>query len=97
MGSSDLLSDAFALADTNLFVAIGGPENSKFQKLRKFVARHQIILQVPQRVVGELSTMHIADRVETAIEEGWATEINPPSPTDSDAVAAMDYVRREIA
>ncbi|POG55245.1 hypothetical protein [Haloferax marisrubri] len=97
MESSDLHSDDFVLADTNLFVAVGGPENPKFQKLQKFAARHQLTLQVPQRVVEELSTMHIADRVEMAIEEGWATKINPPSPTDSGAVAAMDYVRREIA
>jgi hypothetical protein len=41
--------------------------------------------------------MHIADRVETAIEQGWAELTDSPSPTDPDAVAAMDFVRREIA
>jgi hypothetical protein len=41
--------------------------------------------------------MHIADRVESAVDDGWADVVAPPSPTDSDAVAAMDSVLREIA
>lgn len=41
--------------------------------------------------------MHYAERVERAVEEGWAERIDPPSPTDPEAVDAMDFVRQEIA
>lgn len=97
MRSEALGPEDVVLADTNLFVAVGGPKNSKFQSLRTFAQRRNIVLQVPERVEHELSTMHIADRVTTAIEEGWAMPIDPPSPTDPSAVEAMDFVRREIA
>lgn len=89
--------DDVVLADTNLFVAVGGPEKPKYQRLRSFVRRRRVTLQVPQRVVDELSTMHVADRAEVAVDEGWATVVDPPAPSHGDAVAAMDFVRREIA
>jgi len=97
MASEDLRPDDVVLVDTNLLVSVGGPDHPKFQSLREFAVSRQITLRVPRRVKEELSTMHIADRVETAVEEGWATLIDPPSPSDQDAVAAMDFVRREIA
>ncbi|WP_142860660.1 hypothetical protein [Salinigranum halophilum] len=97
MGSNELGPEDAILIDTNLFVAVGGVNHPKFQKLREFAERGQLTLLVPQRVKQELSTMHIADRVERAVDEGWAELIDPPSPTDPDAVAAMDFVRREIA
>ena len=85
MESDELGPEDAILVDTNLFVAVGGVNHPKFQKLREFAERRQLTLLVPQRVKQELSTMHIADRVERA------------STTDPDAVAAMDFVRREIA
>lgn len=93
----ELTSETIALVDTNLFVAIGGPTNSKFHALREYVRDRDVVLKVPPRVERELSTMHYGDRVDVAVEEGWAERIDPPSPTDPDAVAAMDFVRREIA
>jgi predicted nucleic acid-binding protein len=89
--------ETFILVDTNVFVAVGGPDNPKYRELREFARRHDIVLSVPEQVVRELRTMHAADRVERATEEGWAAVIEPPSPTATDAVAAMDAVRREIA
>lgn len=97
MGSEALGPDDVVLVDTNLFVAVGGPEKPKYQQLRSFAKRQQVPLQLPQRVVDELKTMHVADRVEVAVDEGWAAVVDPPSPSHSDAVAAMDLVRREIA
>ena len=97
MESNELGPEDAILVDTNLFVAVGGVDHSKFQKLREFAERRQLTLQVPRRVKQELSTMHIADRVESAVDEGWAEFIDPPSPTDPDSVAAMDFFRREIA
>jgi len=95
--SGDLTSETIALVDTNLLVAVGGPSNSKYRALREYVRQRGVVLKVPRRVERELSTMHYADRVDRAVEEGWAERIDPPSPTDPDAVNAMDYVRREIA
>ena len=95
--SEELTPETTALVDTNLFVAIGGPTNSKYRALREYVRRRDLVLEVPRRVERELSTMHYSNRVETAVEEGWAERIDPPSPTDSNAVDAMDFVRREIA
>jgi hypothetical protein len=97
MESNELGPEDVVLVDTNLFVSVGGVNHPKFRKLREFAERRQPTLLVPQRVRQELSTMHIADRVERAANEGWAELIDPPSPTDSDAVEAMDFVRREIA
>jgi predicted nucleic acid-binding protein len=97
MGSNELGPEDVVLVDTNLFVSVGGVDHPKFRKLREFAERRQLTLQVPRRVKQELSTMHIADRVERAVDEGWAELIDPPSPTDSEAVGAMDFVRREIA
>jgi len=97
MGSDELGPDDVVLVDTNLFVSVGGVDHPKFQKLREFAERRQLTLLVPQRVKQELSTMHIADRVDRAVNDGWTELIDPPSPTDPDAVAAMDFVRREIA
>jgi len=37
------------------------------------------------------------DCVRTALDEGWATIIDAPSPTDGDAVAASDIAKRTIA
>jgi predicted nucleic acid-binding protein len=97
MESNELGPEDVVLVDTNLFVSVGGVDHPKFRKLREFAERRQLTLQVPRRVKQELSTMHIADRVERAVDEGWAELIDPPSPTDPDAVTAMDFVRREIA
>lgn len=93
----ELTPETVVLVDTNLFVAVGGPGNSKFRALREYVEQRNVVLKVPRRVERELSTMHYADRVERAVDEGWAERVDPPSPTDPDAVNAMDFVRREIA
>jgi hypothetical protein len=79
------------LVDTNVLVAVGGPDREKYQALRRVIQRSGVVLRVPERVNTEMSTMQIADRVETE----WAE--HPPAPTDSDAVSAMDFARRDIA
>jgi len=85
------------LVDTNVFVAVGEPETAKYRSLREYAQRRGLVLLVPQRVHWELSAMHVANRVETAVENGWAEIVDPPSPTQAEAVTAMDVVRREIA
>jgi hypothetical protein len=81
------------LVDTNVFVAVGGPDREKYQALRRVIQRSGVVLRVPERVNTEMSTMQIADRVETE----WTELVDPPAPTDSDAVSAMDFARRDIA
>lgn len=95
--SDDLTPETIPLVDTNLLVAVGDPGHSKYRELREYVEKRDVVLKVPHRVEEELSTMHYGDRVETAVEEGWAERIEPPSPSHADAVDAMDFVRREIA
>jgi hypothetical protein len=65
--------------------------------LRKYAQQRRPVLLVPERVHEELSTMHVANRVQHAVDDGWAEIVDPPSPTHAEAVTAMDTVRREIA
>jgi len=49
-----------------------------------------------QRVIRELSGSK-TDRVQAALNDGWAEIIDAPSPTDGDAIAASDIAARTIA
>jgi hypothetical protein len=91
-GTADIV-----LVDTNVFVAVGGPDHDKYQALRSVVQREGVVLQIPERVEAELRTMQMTNRVETAVDDGWAELVSPPEPTDGDAVTAMDFTRRDIA
>lgn len=89
--------ETVVLADTNLFVAVGSPGSEKYTALCERTRRHDVVLLVPHRVRLELSSMRSADRIDTAVEGGWAELVDPPEPTASDAISAMDVVRRYIA
>lgn len=78
------------------FFAIGQPDNPRYRAFRQAIQTTDITCKLPQRVVGELGGPE-TDRVQTALTEGWADRIEPPSPTDGDAVAASDIARRTIA
>ena len=92
-----LHSDERTLVDTNLFIAIGSPENTKFQRFRETVAESGVILSVPERVREELSIHPIERRLTTALDEGWAEIVSAPPVTASEAVTATDRARRTIA
>lgn len=85
------------LADTNLFVAVGAVDSEKYDALRDWAQQRSATLRVPERVSEELRVMGLTDRLETAVEQGWATVVDPPEPTASAAIAAMDFVRQYIA
>lgn len=85
------------LVDTNLFVAIGNPENAKFHRFRETVTQRDVVLSVPERVREELSIHPTERRLTTALEEGWAEIVSAPSLTATEAVTAMDRARRTIA
>lgn len=93
----ELNSHGHTLADTNLFVAIGDPGRPKFERLKRHVVRRDVVIDVPKRVQRELSVYPNEIRLQHALDEGWATVVNPPEPTSGPAIAAMDHVRRHIA
>jgi len=97
MGSDTPLSaDKDVLVDANIFFAIGHPSNPQYQRFRSTVQNAGVVCKLPRRVIGELGGPD-TDRVRTALDEGWATIIDAPSPTDGDAVAASDIAKRTIA
>ena len=84
------------LVDANIFFAIGRPSNPQYRQFRNAVRNADIVCKLPRRVIGELGGPEM-DRVQTALEEGWAEIIDTPSPADGDAVTASDIARRTIA
>ena len=94
---AELHSNERTLVDTNLFIAIGNPENTKFQRIRETVAESGVVLSVPERVREELSIHPIERRLTTALDEGWAETVSAPPLTASEAVTATDRARRMIA
>ena len=93
----ELSPDERTLVDTNFFVAIGDPENWKFQQFRDTVERDGVVLSVPQRVQKELAIHPNERRLSTALEESWAEIVSAPPVTASEAIEAADQARRTIA
>jgi len=91
-----LSSEQDVLVDANVFFAIGHPSNPKYARFRSVVRNAGVVCKLPQRVIGELGGLK-TDRVQAALDEGWAEIIDAPSPTDGDAVAASDIAARTIA
>nr|WP_232833726.1 hypothetical protein [Saliphagus sp. LR7] len=91
-----LSPDRDALVDANVFFAIGAPSNPRYARFRSAVREAGVVCNFPRRFVDELGGPE-TDRVRTARDEGWAEIIEPPAPTDGDAVAASDIARRTIA
>ena len=91
-----LAADKDVLVDANIFYAIGRPSNPQYQQFRRAIHHAGVVCKLPRRVIGELGGAE-TDRVQTALDEGWAEIIDAPSPTDGDAVAASDVARRTIA
>lgn len=97
MGRSSPLSGGnHVLVDTNIFIAVGDDSNPRFRQFRRAVREAGVVLKLPRRVVDELGGYE-TNRVQTALDEGWAEIIEAPEPTDGDAVAASDIARRTIA
>lgn len=94
---TELSPDERTLVDTNFFVAIGCPENEKFQRFRETVTDRNVVLSVPKRVWEDLSIHLTERRLSTALGEGWPEIVSAPPLTASEAVAATDHARRTIA
>ena len=91
---------ALHVADTGLFVALGGPSNDRHRAVRTFARRNGVVFELPQRVYEELTVEDAAGRtppVEAAIDEGWATVAEPLDFSRPVVSRVMDGVQRYIA
>jgi hypothetical protein len=91
-----LSSEQDVFVDANVFFAIGHPSNPKYARFRSAIRSAGVVCKLPRRVIRELGGSE-TDRVQTALDEGWAEIIDAPSPTNGDAVAASDIATRTIA
>jgi hypothetical protein len=92
------------IADTGVFIRCGGPDNDKFQRLRRALQQAGASLHIPQRIYEELGGDPAADEYPSGnipypdgLEEGWivvANELDYTSPLIS---KVMDQTRRFIA
>jgi hypothetical protein len=66
------------VADTGVFLRCGGPDNDKFQRLRRALQQAGVSLRIPQRVYEELGGDSAAEQYPSGnipdpdgFEEGW--------------------------
>jgi len=92
------------IADTGVFVRCGGPDNDKFQRLRRAVRQAGVSLRIPQRVYEELGGDPVADEYPSGtipysngFEEGWIIVTDELDYTNSLVSTVMDEARRFIA
>ncbi|WP_436925962.1 hypothetical protein [Halosimplex amylolyticum] len=92
------------VVDTGVFVRCGGPDNEKFQRLRRAVRSAGVVLTVPRRVYGELGGDPVADEYpsgdlpySTGFEEGWVVVADELDYANSLVSTVMDEGRRVIA
>lgn len=88
------------IADTGLFVAMGGSENPRFRAVRRFARRNGIAFVLPKRVYDELAVDDPdapTPPVETAIDQGWTTVAESLDYSHPVVSKAMDGVQRYIA
>lgn len=94
--------DSTAIIDSSVLIAVGGPENEKFQALAEYATQQDLICQLPRRVLEELdeSPPQYATqrtRVRAAVDQGWLTPAPALNYTNSDVAAVMDAVRARMA
>ena len=89
-----LSADQDVLVDANIFYAISRPSNPQYTRFRSAVRNAGVVCKLPRRAIGELGGPE-TDRVQTALNDGWAEIIDAPSPTDGDAVAASETGQAE--
>ena len=92
------------VADTGVFVRCGGPDNEKFQQLRRAVRQAGVSLVVPRRVYEELGGDPAAEEYPSGgipypvgFEEGWIVVADDLEYTNPLVSTVMDEARRFIA
>lgn len=92
------------IADTGVFVRCGGPDNEKFQRLRRALRQAGVALLIPQRVYEELGGDPITEMYPSGsipyadgFEEEWITVAEELDYTNPLVSTVMDEARRFIA
>ena len=92
------------IADTGVFVRCGGPDNEKFQQLRRALRQAGVSLCIPQRVYEELGGDPAAEAYPSGnipypdgFEEGWIVVATDLDYGNAFVSTVMDETRRFIA
>jgi len=92
------------LVDTGVFVRCGGPDNAKFQRLRRAIRQSGTELVIPQRVYEELGGDPTVEEYPSGdiphpdgFEDGWIVVGDELAYTDPRVSTIMDDARRFIA
>jgi predicted nucleic acid-binding protein len=95
---------AIHIADTGFFVALGNPSKERYQRVRTFARRNDLVFVVPERVYEELTSADSSERltaepipVDVAIDEGWVRVADPLEYTNPLVSKTMDDIQRYIA
>lgn len=95
---------AIHIADTGFFVALGDPSNERYQQMRTFAERNEIVFVVPERIYEELTGSEDSEIVEAepipidaAIDEVWVQVADPLEFTNPIVSKTMDGIQRYIA
>ncbi|WP_049996162.1 hypothetical protein [Halococcus sediminicola] len=95
---------ALHIADTGFFVALGAPSNDRYQRVRTFAKRNEIVFMVPKRIYEELTGADDSEIVEAeaipidvAIDDGWVRVAEPLEYTNPVVSKTMDGIQRYIA
>jgi hypothetical protein len=95
---------AIHIADTGFFVALGKPSKERYQRVRTFARRNDIVFVVPERVYEELTSTDSSELltaepipVDIGIDEGWVRVADPLEYTNPLVSKTMDDIQRYIA
>lgn len=95
---------AVHIADTGFFVALGNPSKERYQRVRTFARRNDIVFVVPERVYGELTDADSSEErisepipVDAGITDGWVRVADPLEYTNPVVSKTMDAIQRYIA
>lgn len=77
MVGADVPSDSTTVIDSSVLIAMGAPDNARYEAFERYVTRRDITLLVPERVAEELGESPDAyayqrDGLRAAREAGWA-------------------------
>lgn len=92
------------IADTGVFIRCGGPDNEKFQRLRRALRQADSTLLIPQQIYEELGGDPVSEEYPSGnipysdgVEEGWIIVADPLDYTNPLVSTIMDESRRFIA
>lgn len=95
---------ALHIADTGFFVALGRPSRERYQQVRTFAKRNEIVFVVPEPIYGESARTEAsrideaeAIPIDVAIDNGWARVADPLEYTNPVVSETMDGIQRYIA